>query len=168
MGGSALNASDARYAQWVETLRTWFPDTSLLLSEGPSAIDKQMIDGIRKRFPEIPVLEKVELDVLREIFRMAMAVIAPSTGPLHLAHAVGTPTLGVFSPVKSHRATRWAPWGGVGRKHVLVPKVDCPGTRDCLGAKCPQFPCMDRIELDRSVRDFFDAKESAARVGLDA
>lgn len=147
MGGSALNLSVERYATFLsEILRTHA--LPLVFSEGPAASDRALVNGLKSKFPGSSSFPDVSLGVLRELFRKAKAVIAPSTGPLHLAHYVGTSTLGVFSPVRSHRSLRWKPWGGEGKSVVLSPQVDCPATKGCLGVKCPEFSCMEKASWE--------------------
>ena len=82
---------------------------------------------------------------LLSVLGYAKAVIAPSTGVLHLAASLGVPTLGLFSPVKVQSARRWGPHGN--RTRVLIPEVDCPGIRSCLGEKCKEFDCMQKIDV---------------------
>ena len=62
----------------------------MVLSQGPSALDRDAVEAICRARKDIKVLTDLELPVLREVFRQAKMVIAPSTGPLHLAHHVGT------------------------------------------------------------------------------
>lgn len=141
MGGSALNLSAEGYAK----LLSQWPSAQVLLSAGPSPHDAPLVEALGRLVPRARRLPAVALPVLRELFRMADLVIAPSTGPLHLAHYVGTDTLGVFSPVRAQRPERWAPWGGAGRSRVISPAHACPGTRACLGEKCDRHPCLETL-----------------------
>ncbi|MEJ5915808.1 glycosyltransferase family 9 protein [Pseudokineococcus sp. 1T1Z-3] len=50
-----------------------------------------------------------DLAGLAALLRRARAVVVGNTGPAHLAAAVGTPVVSLFSPVVP--AERWAPWG---------------------------------------------------------
>ena len=50
---------------------------------------------------------------------MARSVVAPSTGVLHLAAALGVPAIGIYSPLKVEHPRRWAPRGP--RATFLVP-----------------------------------------------
>jgi ADP-heptose:LPS heptosyltransferase len=111
----------------------------IVLSEGPAERDRALVAALRPW----PVIRGLDLAALGEVFRGASLVVAPSTGPLHLAHFVGTATLGIYSPVRTQRARRWAPWGGAGRSLIWAPDVDCPGMRDCRGAKCEHFSCLE-------------------------
>lgn len=140
MGGSALNLNDK---QWVELIRKYKSQFSVGLSIGPVEEDQRLKRAIRSEIPDLPVLEGLSLDVLRELFRRASLVIAPSTGPLHLAHYVGTRTLGIYPPVRSQSPDRWSPFGGAGDSEVFAPEVSCPAKAQCLGSSCPVYNCME-------------------------
>lgn len=161
MGGSALNASVEQYAEWIRQITGWFPGALIGLSVGPAPADREMAEKLQREFSTVPRFENLKLEVLREVFRMAVAVVAPSTGPLHLAHCVGTPTLGIFSPVRTHRASRWAPWGATGPSLVRTPDVKCPAKRHCLGEGCELYACMERIHLGDAERRFLMARLEA-------
>ncbi len=144
MGGSALNLNPSAYVRLLDDLaRT--QKGPLLLTLGPAVADLRLVEAIVEERSDWRVLPRVSLTGVGEVFRMADLVVAPSTGPLHLAHYVGAPTLGIYSPVRSHQAKRWAPWGGSGRSLVLAPDHSCPGTRDCQGPRCKQYYCLDRL-----------------------
>jgi len=89
----------------------------------------------------------------------ASAVASPSTGPLHLATAVGVPVAaGIYSPVQVQHPTRWGPLGK-GRAQAFLPNVDCPAKLDCLGERCELFPCMARIR-PQAVFDYLNSNLS--------
>ena len=144
MGGSALNLTAAQYADLMEeaATRLYCP---IAVTVGPAPKDAEMAAALKTLRPDIKILGGLSLPGLREVFRRAALVVAPSTGPLHLAHFVGTRTVGVYPPVRTQRPLRWAPWGGSGRSVVLSPDVECPGRRDCIGRRCPLFYCMDSV-----------------------
>lgn len=79
---------------------------------------------------------------LAAVLAGAACVVVGNTGPAHLAAAVGTPVVSLFSPVVP--VERWAPWG--------VPTVvlgdqgaACAGSRarDC---PVPGHPCLDSVD----------------------
>ncbi|WP_448642112.1 glycosyltransferase family 9 protein [Geodermatophilus sp. URMC 63] len=71
----------------------------------------------------------------------AAAVVVGNTGPAHLAAAVGTPVVSLFSPVVP--ATRWAPYGV---PTVLLGDQDAP-CRDTRARVCPVpgHPCLTSV-----------------------
>lgn len=78
---------------------------------------------------------------LSAVYAGAAVVIAPNTGPAHLAAAVGTPVVSLFAPVVP--AEQWAPYG---TRVALLGDQDAP----CRGTRardCPVsgHPCLDRI-----------------------
>jgi ADP-heptose:LPS heptosyltransferase len=54
---------------------------------------------------------KVDLDGLTSLIGMCDGLVASGTGPLHLAAALGRPTLGLFPPVKPIDPARWGALG---------------------------------------------------------
>lgn len=82
-----------------------------------------------------------DLRGLAAILRDAAVLVAPNTGPAHLAAAVGTPVVSLFAPVVPAR--RWAPYGV---PTVLLGDQDA-GCRDTRARECPVpgHPCLDGI-----------------------
>jgi ADP-heptose:LPS heptosyltransferase len=84
---------------------------------------------------------KTQLAELAAVLAGASAVIAPNTGPAHLAAAVGTPVVSLFAPVVP--AARWAPFGVpavlLGDQHAAC--------RDTRARECPVpgHPCLESI-----------------------
>ena len=72
------------------------------------------------------------MDELIFLLRHAKAVVGPSTGVLHLAASSRTPVVGIYSPVLSHSAVRWAPRGE--NVKVLSPDSNqSPLTQESMG-----------------------------------
>jgi len=143
MGGSALNLSASHYAEIVKKLSAVFP---VVVTIGPAPGDQDLKNLLHSQIPFLKTVENIEIGTLAEIFRLASRVIAPSTGPLHLAHYVGASTLGLFSPVRTHHPARWGPFGGTGDSVSLLPRVFCPATVACRGPRCPQYACMEQTD----------------------
>ncbi len=77
----------------------------------------------------------------------ARAVVVGNTGPAHLAAAVGTPVVSLFSPVVP--AERWAPYGVA---HVLLGDQDAP-CRRTRARECPVpgHPCLTSVTAEDAV-----------------
>jgi len=82
--------------------------------------------------------------------RQLMAIVAQSrvvvslvTGPMHLAAALGIPTVSLLDPRRNNSPTRWGP---LGRGVMLRP--DVPTCEKCIYEACPYWDCLDRITVD--------------------
>jgi len=74
----------------------------------------------------------------------AAAVVVGNTGPAHLAAAVGTPVVSLFSPVVP--AERWAPYG-VPTVLLGDQSAACRGTR-ARECPVPGHPCLSSVTPD--------------------
>jgi ADP-heptose:LPS heptosyltransferase len=86
---------------------------------------------------------RVDLAGLAEVLAGAEVVVVGNTGPAHLAAAVGTPVVSLFSPVVP--ALRWRPWGVA---HALLGDqgAACAGTRARV-CPVPGHPCLDGVSV---------------------
>ncbi|SEP64867.1 glycosyltransferase family 9 protein [Microlunatus flavus] len=89
----------------------------------------------------------VDLAGLAAVLEGAQVVVAPNTGPAHLAAAVGTPVVSLFAPVVPPE--RWAPYGV---PVVLLGDQDAP-CRLTRARHCPVpgHPCLDGVDPDAVV-----------------
>ena len=90
---------------------------------------------------------RTDLPGLARVLADAACVVVGNTGPAHLAAAVGTPVVSLFSPVVP--AERWAPYG--------VPTVllgnQLASCRDSRARSCPLpgHPCLSQVCSDEVV-----------------
>ena len=110
---------------------------------------KSLAAGVPQNKP-LRLCREMSLEDLIGVIATASAVVAPSTGPLHLAAALGTPLAGIYSPVRVHHPDRWGPLGP-GRKKVFIPDVECPGVYRCLEERCELWPCMPTVRPEEVV-----------------
>ncbi|WP_197320356.1 glycosyltransferase family 9 protein [Saccharomonospora sp. NB11] len=90
------------------------------------------------------------LPELASVLAAARVVVAPNTGPAHLAAAVGTPVVSLFAPVVP--AARWAPHG-VPRVVLGDQGAPCKNTR-ARTCPVPGHPCLaiDAAEVVAAVQ----------------
>ncbi|MBN2031473.1 lipopolysaccharide heptosyltransferase II [bacterium] len=88
---------------------------------------------------------RFDLKELTALLKRADLVIANSTGPLHIAAAVGTEVIGLYPPVTSMSARRWGPYNRP--SSVLVP--DVPECSRCRGSRCSFWNCMGSISVEQ-------------------
>jgi heptosyltransferase-2/heptosyltransferase-3 len=95
---------------------------------------------------------------LAALFKRALVVLGPDSGPLHLAVAVGTPTVTLYGPADP---VEFGPWGNPQKHFVLASDIGC---RPCRvldwGSDDPEMhPCMREITIARVL----DAARRAAQ-----
>jgi heptosyltransferase-3 len=92
----------------------------------------------------VPLCGVLTLPELAALYARASLVVANSTGPLHLAAALGTPVVGIYPQLTPMSPARWGPY--TEKKRVLVP--DAPA--DCRlcgnGERCV---CLESITIDQ-------------------
>lgn len=147
-GGSALNWTPERYAALADALAT---QRGCAIAVTGSAAERALVQRVCAAIMHTPAINLAgELSVAQLAALLARSAlwIGSSTGPSHLAAAVGTPIVALYCPLGECLPDRWRPQG----EHctVLVPPVNqvCP---TCLGPRCPYFPCMDLITPDAVV-----------------
>ena len=109
------------------TLRNWLPDRyaavarhaidqhgmRVILAGGPGPTERAMADAIRQHCPA--VIDQVGKDTLPQMLALlarARVLLAPDTGPAHMATMVGTPVIGLYAatnPARSgpHLSRQW-------------------------------------------------------------
>ncbi|HXQ20206.1 MAG TPA: glycosyltransferase family 9 protein [Candidatus Acidoferrales bacterium] len=160
-GGSAMNWSPAQYGDLGRRLAshrvriavTGSAQETALTAQVATAIGAAALDfGGRLNLPELAAL----------LARSAL-VVGSSTGPTHLAAALGTPVVALYPPLRSSNPQRWRPLGP--RVRVLQPSLDlvCPR---CLGARCPYYHCMEKhltVEtVEAAARQVLERRHAAA------
>lgn len=102
------NWSAEGYAQLVDHAHAVHGLTTLVTG-GNSAMEKDMVDRIT-RFSKAPVINAVgqtSLKALLALIRDARLVVAPDSGPIHMAVAMGTPPLGLYVTSNPQRTGPW-------------------------------------------------------------
>jgi len=89
------------------------------------------------------LMGELTLRQLMAVIAESHAVVSASTGVMHIAAALGVPTVSIFDPRRNQSPTRWQPLGtGV----VLRP--DVPTCEKCIYEACPYWDCLDRITVE--------------------
>lgn len=90
---------------------------------------------------------KLNLRQLCGVLSKVNLLVTNSTGPLHIAAALGTRVAGFFCPIKTASPVRWGPYGE-GHQVLMPPVEPC----NCSVTNCRKSNCMDLI----SVEDVFE------------
>lgn len=145
-GGSARNWPEERYVELVRELSNAGCDVVVT----GSTAEKDLVERVTHMSggQAVSYVGSGRLMELASVLSQLDAFVASSTGPLHMASAVGTPVVGIYCPIFVCLPQRWGPIGP--RDTALVPNV--PSCGKCVMDKCPHYDCMDMISV-QLVRD---------------
>ncbi|MBU2462148.1 glycosyltransferase family 9 protein [bacterium] len=140
-GDSALNWPESHYAKLIELLR----GRNVVITG--SKEEATLIDRIlaRAKVNSLNLSGKTNLSQLIALFSFYDLFIGPSTGPMHIASALGKPVIALFPPISSQSPEKWGPQGE--GNVVLMPEVECLKKRCSLS--CKLYNCMERITPER-------------------
>lgn len=93
----------------------------------------------------VDITGKLNLEQFVSFIGQAEALIAASTGPLHIASALGKKAIGIYPPIRPMHPGRWKPLGQ--HSEVLVKDTDCEACR-----KLNECACMLSIRPEDVVR----------------
>jgi ADP-heptose:LPS heptosyltransferase len=133
-------SSMARVAQ---ALRTHFCMPVLL--SGSSA-ESETSATIARRAGVNSIAGRTSIRGFAALAERAQLVVAMDSGPMHLAAATGTPTVGIFA-MRPDEPDRWHPTGP--RTAVVRSAYPCPSWH--TKERCPNFACVRDLDAARVV-----------------
>ncbi len=91
---------------------------------------------------------QTDLGVLAAVYAHCHLVLGPDSGPLHLAVAMGVPTIHLYGPADP---ARFGPWGDPSRHRVVTLGIGCSPCRhlDWPEAELEEHPCVWAIPVER-------------------
>lgn len=88
------------------------------------------------------------LEELTALISKSKIFISNSTGPLHIAAALGKHVVGFYPKILACSVERWGPY--TSKKLVYIPEIDC---KDCTRVQCEKLNCMSSINIDKVFTD---------------
>ena len=142
-GGSAMDWPLQNFASLNDQLRSEL-NVLTIVTGGPNEIG--LIDNLisQTKNPPVKWIGNSGLKHLAALIQAANVFVANSTGPLHLAVAVGTPVVGFYCPIIPCLPKRWGPYGHL--ESVLMPPVE--PCQKCASPKCNHNNCMELITVE--------------------
>jgi ADP-heptose:LPS heptosyltransferase len=116
-------------------------DATVLLSgaKTDAAINAQIV-GERI----VNIAGKLGIGAFGALAQRARAFVGITTGTMHVAAAVGAPTVGIF-PFQSDFPERWAPLGA----HTAVVRATYPCHAGDTKENCPDYACIASLDIER-------------------
>lgn len=136
--GHAKHWGDERYVEVIRRLRAEGCDTVLLTSPG----ERAQAEHIAHTCNGVPIIGH-DADVLELAAALShcSAVITNDSGPLHIAAALGVPSVSIFGPTDPDRTVI------AGASSVIRQRLDC---QPCYQRECPlrHHRCMADVSVD--------------------
>lgn len=104
--------------------------------------DAPIADEIARAGGAVSLAGATQIGVFAALAERARYVVAMDSGPMHLAAAVGAPTVGIFA-LQSDEPDRWAPRG----PHVAVVRATYPCPPAHRKETCPDFACVRELDV---------------------
>ncbi|MCL5267096.1 MAG: glycosyltransferase family 9 protein [Bacteroidetes bacterium] len=129
-GHSAPNWEVGRYSEFAKLLSASGIQVLVTGSDTEGALEKAFAQtgsrDVKTSFGELSLRE------LTAVISVMNVLVSSSTGPMHIASAVGTPTVSMFCPLTACSPKLWGPIGNL--SEVILPP------EDFCGSKCPGDP----------------------------
>ncbi|GAP62174.1 hypothetical protein ARMA_0597 [Ardenticatena maritima] len=118
-----------------------------VLTGGPAERDLAAAVAAHTDAPLVNLAGQTDLPTLAALFERCALVIGPDSGPLHIAVAVGTPTVHLYGPVSP---ATFGPWGPPERHRVVTRALAC---QYCHRLDWPEevladHPCVHGISVE--------------------
>ncbi len=141
-GGSARDWKAERFASLAKLLA----EQNIQVVVTGTAREQDLVEKV---LPDLKAkifsfISTVTLKEFAAFIHTAKVFVANSTGPLHLAAAIGVPVVAFYPPVPVMSPTRWGPM--TDKKAIFVP--DPSKCTKCGGKQCRGNDCMDQITVD--------------------
>ncbi|MBI4377586.1 MAG: glycosyltransferase family 9 protein [Nitrospinae bacterium] len=153
--GSGVSARNWRPERYGELANKIIDKTNAVIfvtgGPGEEGLVDEVINSIKwKTSPSSPgkVFKYIGYGGIKElsaIIKRFNVMVGPSTGPIHIASAVGTPVVSLYCPIFVCQPKRWGPIG----ENDIALTPDVPFCKKCIFERCKYYDCMDRIDIDR-------------------
>lgn len=137
-GGSSVDLPVSKFKELVSSLDDEIKKQIVLTG---SEKEKQICEEIADE-KILNTAGKFNLNELTALINEAKIFIANSTGPLHIAAALGLNVIGFYPNNRVTSARRWGPY--TDKKVIFQPKTECD---DCKKEQCINKNCMNSIEI---------------------
>ncbi len=143
-GGSARNWKHERYIELANKIIEKTGAT-VFITGGPA--EEKLVDGILNNIKgkAFKYISYTGLKELSGVIKRFNVLVGPSTGPIHIATAVGTPVVSIYCPIFVCQPKRWGPIG----KNDIAIVPDVPFCEKCVFEDCEYYDCMDRISVEK-------------------
>jgi lipopolysaccharide heptosyltransferase II len=142
-GGSTIDLPISKMKEIVNNLSG--EEVEILIT-GTTA-EKELCQSLVVNESTINLAGRYNLSELIALINQCDVMIANSTGPIHIAAALGKNVVGFYPKFTAASAKRWGPY--TNKKNIFTPEIDCT---NCTRKQCEKLNCMDSIRSDKVVQ----------------
>lgn len=143
-GGSSIDLPIDKFAELVKKLDA--DNFQIVLTGNKNEIE--LCEKIKLSVNVKNLAGKFDLDELAALISKSVLFISNSTGPIHIAAALGKYTVGFYPKIVSCSKERWGPY--TNKKLVYEPNLDC---KDCTRQQCKKLDCMNSVDVIKVYND---------------
>lgn len=142
-GGSAVDLPEEKFRELAELLSA---KSNVEIFLTGSENERELCERIKSSDKIKNFAGRFSLGELTALISMSGFFISNSTGPLHIAAALGKNVVGFYPKITACLTERWGPYSG--KSVVFKPKIECS---DCTREQCEKLRCMNSIEMSEVV-----------------
>ncbi len=129
---------------WVQLVRAVQARFELEVVLSGTKSDREIVEGIARESGAIDIAGRTSIGGFAALAQRSRFFAGITTGSMHVAAAVGAPTVGIF-PFQADTPERWAPLGV--RTALVRASYPCrPGERK---ETCPDYACVANLDVPR-------------------
>jgi len=143
-GGSSMDLPVNKFTELVKKLDD--DNYQIILTGSKNEIE--LCEKIKSSNKLKNLAGRFNLDELTALISKSAMFISNSTGPIHIAAALGKYTVGFYPKIVSCSQERWGHY--TNKKLVYEPQIDC---KNCTREQCEKLNCMDSIDITKVYTD---------------
>jgi len=144
-GGSAVDLPLEKFAEIISSLNNL--EKAAVIVTG-SENENEICDLISGDSNVVNLAGKLNLSELAALISCCSVFISNSTGPIHIAAALGIFTIGFYPKILACSAKRWGPY--TTKKAVFLPEIEC---KNCTREQCERIDCMNSINYEGVIKE---------------
>jgi heptosyltransferase III len=140
--GSGGSASDLPVVKMKELVDLTCKNIQVNIFITGTKSEKKICEEISGNNKVINLAGQFNLGELIALINKAGLLISNSTGPIHIAAALGKYVIGFYPKIKVCSPERWGPYSE--KNFIFQPEIDC---NNCTREQCKRLNCMNSIDI---------------------
>ncbi len=144
-GGSAIDLPIEKFSELVKNL-SLLNEVNIIITGNEN--EKNICNTISANTNAIDLSGKFNLSEIICLISLSDIFISNSTGPIHIAAALGKSMIGFYPKILACSPQRWGPY--TQKKVIFTPEIGC---NDCTREQCERLNCMNSIDIENVTKE---------------